>query len=316
MKHLILAVLLGLPLAVDGEQRPQPSDGSPSTVTTADNSLPGPVLRRERLAAILLEMSWQPRRPESAWQRMWNWVEALFRERGVDMNFDWLHELLDVPRSTMDWLSRLSIGAMALLALGIIVNEMRHGHWRRWRRAHVVTGDVVPSRPADALTLADVANMPTHEQPSAVLRCVLATLRGRGRPLATAGDTHRDIAAAATAAGDTHRRAAGDTRAARDTYRAAGDTHRAMAATGDTHLGTSDTHRTTATTWDTHRVARDTHRDIPTPEQLPAASAAGLVNLANMAERARFGGWQPKSSDGEEAVALGRAVLDQAANPR
>ena len=306
MKHLILAVLLGLPLAVVGEQRPQPLDGSPPTATAADNSLPGPVLRRERLAAILLEMSWQPRRSESAWQRMWNWVEALFRERGVDMNFDWLRMLLDVPGSTMDWLSRLSIGAMALLALGVIVNEMRHGHWRRWRRAHVVTGDTAPPHPADALTLADVVDMPVREQPSAVLRCVLATLRGRGRPLATAGDTHRDIAAAATApsatAGDTHRDIAAAATAPRDT-------HRAATAARDTHLGARDTHRTTATTW-------DTHRDIPTSERLPAASAAGLVNLANMAERARFGGWQPKSSDGEEAVALGRAVLDQAAHPK
>ncbi len=174
-----------------------------ATVAEYGESASGPGLDGTRLDAILAELTWAAPERQSYWAQLWRWLKGQFKEQGLRLDLDWLDMLRTVPLSTFEWISRLSMLAMIVLALVVVVSEVRHGHWRRGRRIRRGGTETAPIRGATATAALDaVVALPRREQPSAVLRIVLAALRGRGLPVAGDGATHREIAAGAAGFGE------------------------------------------------------------------------------------------------------------------
>ena len=161
-------------------------------------SFPGPRLDGTRLDAILAERIRASPERESYWAQFRRWLQGHLREHGLDLAVDWLDMLRAQPGSAFEWVWRLSMAAIIILALVVLVNEVRQGRRRRWRRMRPTGFDAAPVRATSAVpSLETVSALPLDEQPSAVLRIVLAALAVRGMTVAGEGATHREIAGAA-----------------------------------------------------------------------------------------------------------------------
>lgn len=131
---------------------------------------------------------------ESFLETAWRWLRERFADRGIVLD-DWLGALLEMPDSALEVASRLSIGAMVVLALLLLANELRQRPagslgWRRWRLGRV--GAAPPARPG----WSSVSSLPPAEQPGAALKMALAALADGGTIVAAAA-THRDVLATA-----------------------------------------------------------------------------------------------------------------------
>lgn len=190
------------------------------------------------LDGILAESALPPAEPESWLVRVWNWLLDRIREGFAP---DWLQIGQSLPQTAFEWVFGLCMTAIILLALFLAANEIRHGHWRRWRREARPAGSAAARPEAAQLSWEQAAGLPPGERPGAALRIVLAALALRGLLHARAGATHRALAANAAS--------------------------------------------------------------------LAPKLRAPLRQLAALAERARYGGWQPQAQDGDQALALGRAIV-------
>ena len=218
-----------------------------ATMAAYDRAPRGPRLDAGRLDAILSDLDWEAPEPASLLSRVWRWLEERLRESGVELNLDWLQGLAKIPTSAFEWIARVSMAVMIVVAGVLVVNELRHGRRRRWRRpaAWLSRGDDGPSGVVPLPSFADIHRLPPRERPGAALRLVLATLSARGEAFAGDGATHREIAARA--------------------------------------------------------------------DGLGAVRASVLAQLASLAERARFGRWNPQRDERNDAVALARRVLGETA---
>ncbi len=127
----------------------------------------------------------EPASPVSWWQRVKDWLAQKLRS-GDESDYRWLTEFLqslDPPEWLADLILRASVAVILLLALSVVVNELRAANLRSWwqRRSRTQrTGRVSAATGAPRLTWKDVTNLPPGQQPAALLRLVLQELIDRG----------------------------------------------------------------------------------------------------------------------------------------
>ena len=131
---------------------------------------------------------------ESFLEAAWRWLGERFADRGIVLE-DWLGALLELPDSALAVASRLSIGAMVVLTLVLLANELRQRPagspgGRRLRLGR--TGAAAPARHS----WSQVSALPPAEQPGAALKMALAALAASGTAVGAAA-THRDVLATA-----------------------------------------------------------------------------------------------------------------------
>ena len=127
----------------------------------------------------------EPTPPVSWWQRFKDWVAKKLRGSSPS-DFRWLTEFLeslDPPDWLADLVLRASIAVVLLLALAVVVNELRAANLSSWlqrrSRAQRTSHMAVTNGPA-GLTWKDVASLPPGQQSAALLWLVLQELIGRG----------------------------------------------------------------------------------------------------------------------------------------
>lgn len=127
----------------------------------------------------------EPTPPLSWWQRFKDWLAQ--KLRGSDeTDYRWLTEFLkslDPPEWLADLILRASVAVILLLALAVVVNELRAADLASWlqRRSRTQRANRVPAATGAArLTWKDVTNLPPGQQPAALLRLVLQALIERG----------------------------------------------------------------------------------------------------------------------------------------
>jgi hypothetical protein len=127
----------------------------------------------------------EPTPPVSWWQRFKDWLAQKLRGSG-ESDYRWLTEFLkslDPPEWLADLILRASVAVILLLALAIVVNELRAASLTSWlqRRSRTQRTSRVPAPIGAArLTWKDVTNLPPGQQPAALLRLVLQELIERG----------------------------------------------------------------------------------------------------------------------------------------
>jgi hypothetical protein len=127
----------------------------------------------------------KPTPPLSWWQRFKDWLAQ--KLRGSDeTDYRWLTEFLkslDPPEWLADLILRASVAVILLLALAVVVNELRAADLASWlqRRSRTQRANRAPAATGAArLTWKDVTNLPPSQQPAALLRLVLQALIERG----------------------------------------------------------------------------------------------------------------------------------------
>jgi len=127
----------------------------------------------------------EPTPPVSWWQRFKDWLAQKLRGNG-EADYRWLTEFLkslDPPEWLADLIVRASVAVILLLALAVVVNELRAANLTSWlqRRSRTQRTSRVPAATVAArLTWKDVTNLPPGQQPAALLRLVLQELIERG----------------------------------------------------------------------------------------------------------------------------------------
>lgn len=135
------------------------------------------------LLARTLEV--QPAPPVSWWQRFKDWLAQKLRGSG-ESDYRWLTEFLkslDPPEWLADLILRGSVAVILLLALAVVVNELRAANpssWLQRRNRGQRTSRVSTVPGAARLAWKDVASLPPGQQPAALLRLVLQELIERG----------------------------------------------------------------------------------------------------------------------------------------
>jgi len=135
------------------------------------------------LLARTLEVEPQP--PVSWWQRFKDWLAQKLGGSG-ESDFRWLTQFLnslDPPEWLADLILRASVAVILLLALAVVVNELRTANLSSWlqRRSRIQRAGRVPAAAGAAkLAWKDVTNLPPAQQPAALLRLVLQEMIGRG----------------------------------------------------------------------------------------------------------------------------------------
>lgn len=151
----------------------------------------------------------EPTPPLSWWQRFKDWLAKKLAGSGKP-DYRWLTEFLkslDPP----DWLAevilRVSIAVILLLALAVVVNELRAAKLASWlqRRSRTQRASRAPGvNDAGGLTWKDVANLPPGRQPGALLCLVLQELIGRGLLPDDQSLTNREMLVRLSVAADVH----------------------------------------------------------------------------------------------------------------
>ena len=127
----------------------------------------------------------EPKPTVSWWQRFKEWLAQKLRGSG-ESDYRWLTEFLkslDPPDWVADLILRLSVALILLLALAVVVNELRSANLASWlqRRSRRQGASAVPATGGAArLTWRDVTHLPAGRQPAALLRLVLEELIERG----------------------------------------------------------------------------------------------------------------------------------------
>jgi hypothetical protein len=148
--------------------------------------------------APVLDSLRKPPVPEQAlswYERLKRWFREIFENKQSQAGKDsWLsrwwdqHELPEVVRQVLIY---GAVALVVLLALAIIINEVRTAARGRRRRpeSSSVDGADVPGK----LRAAELERQVRGEQPSALLRLLIATLVKTGRLNAAQGLTHREL---------------------------------------------------------------------------------------------------------------------------
>jgi hypothetical protein len=121
----------------------------------------------------------------SWWQRFKDWLAQKLGGSG-EPDYRWLTEFLkslDPPEWLAALILRASVAVILLLALAVVVNELRAANLSSWlqRRSRTQRASRVPATVgASRLAWKDVTNLPPGQQPAALLRLVLQELVERG----------------------------------------------------------------------------------------------------------------------------------------
>jgi hypothetical protein len=171
------------------------------------------------LLARTLEVEPQP--PVSWWQRFKDWLAQKLRGSG-ESDFRWLTQFLkslDPPEWLADLILRASVAVILLLALAVVVNELRTANLSSWlqrpSRMHRA-GRVPAAAGAAKLAWKNVTNLPPAQQPAALLRLVLQELIERGLLPDDQSLTNREMLARLGAAARAHAAAFAELAAAAD----------------------------------------------------------------------------------------------------
>lgn len=127
----------------------------------------------------------EPTPPVSWWQRFKDWLAQKLRGSG-ESDFRWLTQFLnslDPPEWVADLILRASVAVILLLALAVVVNELRTANLSSWlqRRSRMQRASRVSAvAAAPRLAWKDVTGLPPGRQPAALLRLVLQEMIGRG----------------------------------------------------------------------------------------------------------------------------------------
>ena len=152
----------------------------------------------DSLAAVLDSLRTPPEIAQSlSWfERFKRWLREIFQRKEMQSGQEswlsrWLeeHPLPEVVRSVLFY---ASIAAVVLLALGIIINEVRTAMRGRRRRISATATD--STEVTRELTPAAFAVETSGERPSALLRLLIATLVKTGRLTGAPSLTHRELA--------------------------------------------------------------------------------------------------------------------------
>jgi len=135
------------------------------------------------LLARTLEV--EPEPTVSWWQRFKDWLAQKLRGSG-ESDYRWLTQFLkslDPPEWLADLILRASVAVILLLALAVVVNELRTANLSSWlqRRSRMQRASRVSAvAAAPRLAWKDVTGLPPGRQPAALLRLVLQELIERG----------------------------------------------------------------------------------------------------------------------------------------
>ncbi len=171
------------------------------------------------LLARTLEV--EPKPPVSWWQRFKDWLAQKLRGSG-ESDYRWLTQFLkslDPPEWLADLILRASVAVILLLALAVVVNELRTANLSTWlqRRSRMQRAGRVPAAAGAAkLAWKDVTNLPPAQQPAALLRLVLQELIERGLLPDDQSLTNREMLARLGAAARAHAAAFAELAAAAD----------------------------------------------------------------------------------------------------
>jgi hypothetical protein len=149
--------------------------------------------------APVLESLRKPPVPEQSlswFERFKRWLREIFeRQQTQSGDKSWLSRWLDehpLPELVRWGLIYGSIALVVLLALGIIINEVRTAARGRRRKAAAEAADAVDLRGVDGLAASD--SDVAGDRPSALLRMLIATLVKTGRLNGAHSLTHRELA--------------------------------------------------------------------------------------------------------------------------
>ncbi len=125
----------------------------------------------------------EPTPPVSWWQRIKDWLAQ--KLRGSESDYRWLTEFLkslDPPEWLAALILRASVAVILLLALAVVVNELRAAKLSSWlqRRSRTRRASLPAATGPVRLAWKDVTSLPPSEQPAALLRLVLQELVERG----------------------------------------------------------------------------------------------------------------------------------------
>jgi len=171
------------------------------------------------LLARTLEV--EPEPTVSWWQRFKDWLAQKLRG-SRESDYRWLTQFLkslDPPEWLADLMLRTSVAVILLLALAVVVNELRTANLSSWlqRRSRMQRAGRVPAAAGAAkLAWKDVTNLPPAQQPAALLRLVLQELIERGLLPDDQSLTNREMLARLGAAARAHAAAFAELAAAAD----------------------------------------------------------------------------------------------------
>lgn len=163
----------------------------------------------------------EPTPPVSWWQRFKDWLAQKLRGSS-ESEYRWLSEFLkslDPPEWLADLVLRASVAVVLLLALAVVVNELRAANPRSWlqrRSRRQRAGSVSAAIGAARLAWKDVTSLPPGQQPAALLRLVLQELIARGLLPDDQSLTNRELLARLGAAARAHAAAFSELAAASD----------------------------------------------------------------------------------------------------
>lgn len=150
------------------------------------------------LADTLIEA---PEREPTLSELFWQWLQSLFDEHRRS-GPSWLVDLLrwlTPPQWVMRWIGRIVMGAIIVVALFVIVNELHQsGLVRRFGRpsaSGVRTGPLPSPHEQPVPTWQDVLTLPFRQRPAALLRFVVALLVHQGLVPDNRSLTNRELLA-------------------------------------------------------------------------------------------------------------------------
>lgn len=151
------------------------------------------VLDGSKLANVLQGLDLPEPEPVSVWQRILDWLKQWWQSEDSE-DYDWLERFIP-SETTLKIIMFVSIGLVVVLAIGIVVTELRLGlaHRRRTQNTRW-SGESIQT--SHGLSLEDVQAAPLAEQPGLLLRWLLEQLQASGLLGLRASLTHRDITAA------------------------------------------------------------------------------------------------------------------------
>ncbi len=142
-----------------------------------------------------------PERKPRVWDLFSQWLQSLLDEHRESDN-PWLFNLLkwiSLPQWAWTWLGRILVGAIIILALFVIVNELHQsGLARRWRRrsfSPVMMGPASASFEQRVLSWPDILSLPVRLRPAALLRFIVALLADQGLVPDNRSLTNRELLA-------------------------------------------------------------------------------------------------------------------------
>jgi hypothetical protein len=164
-----------------------------------------------RLPAALAELARENSVHDGWWPRTKEWLRDVFERHAHESDEDWLSRLIGqngLSQTVIELTSYIALLLVVLLAVIIVLNELRVGGLTRWLGARVTT----PGRPEvavqverGALSWGAVQRAPLAQRPRMLLELIAARLTQESRLPPPRGLTVRELARAARLADEADR---------------------------------------------------------------------------------------------------------------